>query len=290
LDGPDFQKLTERARFLFIVIKMNAGPVGLETEYESAAVAKFAEQTGMPTRAVRAGLKQLEGAGWIERELNVLRIIGHLDHEPSISSNDEKHRKSVQRYVSGLPRLAIVARFIRAHANWFPVTEAQAHGLGWAMGAPSEGASEVLATTENREPRTKDREPRTDGAVRATAIESAPAGSPELDRLRARFETESDRLALDELPALVNDVDAYVAELHASLDGMAGHHHTTRGQAGRAVRDFVAKLIAKKVEPSIQLFRGYLKHAASARNGSPTASAGLGELNYLAGRAALEDL
>ncbi|MHB1863404.1 MAG: hypothetical protein ACYCVL_10580 [Gemmatimonadaceae bacterium] len=146
LDGPDFQRLSASERHVFLTLKLTAGPVGLEVEYEEATVVRLAAQTGIEPSVVRRAMAGLVASGWVRREANVFWVVGHIDHEPSRNSNDPKHRKSVQRYVNSLPRLEIVADFIVAHAEWFPADEYKAPAKG--HGSPTEGPSKGLPSTE----------------------------------------------------------------------------------------------------------------------------------------------
>lgn len=170
LDGPDFQQLPERARFAFLALKINFGPSGIEVQYPQALAATVAAQTGMPYQAALdavgpAGV--LEGMGWLEWEQNVVWIKGQLRYDPNMKPSDPKHRKSIQQHLMGLPRLDICARFMLEHTDWFAFDElsteegldarerANLTALRWAC----EGPKKALPTTDNREPKTEDREP-----------------------------------------------------------------------------------------------------------------------------------
>lgn len=263
LDGPDFQKLSERARFAFLVIKIGSGPTGLEVEYERGAVEKLGIRTGMGARAARKALNELENLGWIVREANILWVVGHLNNEPLIRATDEKHRKGIQRYVAGLPRLAVVRRFVESHPNWFPRGESIASGLGWIYEGSPQGSTQDppkgLPTTENREPRreTENREPRRE------------TGDPR-ESLRATLTSDDDRAALDRVLDGVPDPRTWIAEMRASLEGMGGHVPVTAEQLGRALRDYVGN---GAVGGKLIQFRRYLDQAAKdesapRRNGS----------------------
>lgn len=119
LDGPDFQQLPERARHTFLVLKLNFGPAGIDVWYPSELVARLSAQTGISQGGIQEALMTLEKAGWIQREANVVWIVGQLAHDPHVKIANPKHRKMVQTVAEGLPRLAIVGRFIRAYEHWF---------------------------------------------------------------------------------------------------------------------------------------------------------------------------
>lgn len=143
LDGPDYQRLPERARHVFLVLKLNFGPSGLEVWYPNELTARLSAQTGLSPAGIQDALMILERDGWIQRESNVLWIVGQLDHDPHVKQADPKHRKMIQRHLGGLPRLGIVARYVKAHAGWVSAdgspSGAPVEGLGWAIEGPSEG-------------------------------------------------------------------------------------------------------------------------------------------------------
>lgn len=150
IDGPDFQRLPERARSVFLFAKINFGPAGIEVWYAAELVARLSAQTGISQGGVQEALMALERAGWIQRESNVVWIIGQLANDPHVKRADPKHRKMMQRHVDGLPRLPIVARFVLAHREWFTAdgtaNGAPTQALAWAIDGPPKG----LRSTENK--------------------------------------------------------------------------------------------------------------------------------------------
>jgi hypothetical protein len=139
LDGPDFQKLPAMARWVFVALKLNIGPTGIDVMYPAAAVIELAAQTGLAENEVVSALVTLEQEGWIKRELNVLWVVGHLENDPHMSAKDEKHRKSVSKHLGGLPRLDIVRAFVRANRDFFPPSDAPSESLKWAIEGPAKG-------------------------------------------------------------------------------------------------------------------------------------------------------
>jgi hypothetical protein len=137
--GPDFRQLPERARWLFIVLKMNIGTVGIDVWYPDELVSRLSSESGATTEEVRATLDILEQFGWIRRADNVLWVVGHLEHDPHLSVFDAKHRKNVQRHIAGLPRVDLVRAFVGASEGWFPPEEGASMGLAWAFEGPSKG-------------------------------------------------------------------------------------------------------------------------------------------------------
>lgn len=159
LDGPDFQKLPERARWLFVALKLTAGPTGIDVWYLDAMTPQLSAQTGIPRPAIPKALDTLEAAGWIRREANLLWIVGHLEHDPHMKPNDVKHRKAVQRHVASLPRLALVREFVQAQLAWFPASEGPSCNLGWAIEGPSKAPRSTDNETEDETEDEREKEP-----------------------------------------------------------------------------------------------------------------------------------
>lgn len=133
--GKDFRKLPERPRWIFTVLKMNSGMVGLDTWYEAELYSRLSEESGATIDQVKLALDYLEHEGWIKREDNVVWVVGHLEHDPHMLSSNLNHRKSVQRHVAGMPHLPIVRAFVLQNTDWFPKTEAIGMGIGWVFNA-----------------------------------------------------------------------------------------------------------------------------------------------------------
>jgi hypothetical protein len=157
LDGPDFQRLSPEARWALICLKVTLGPSGINKV--PGVLAVLAERTGYTEATVKRCLGELEGssAPWIAREHNVVWVVRALEFEPSLNLHDRKHRISVQKHASSLPRVEVVGRFMLRYREWF--TED-----GTPEGTPTEplqrvieGPTKALGSTENREPRTEDR-------------------------------------------------------------------------------------------------------------------------------------
>lgn len=119
LDGPDYQDLSERARHLFLALKLSFGPTGIEVHYPEALAAEMAAKTGIPVEGVRDALDELRADGWVDWERNVFWIVGQLKHEPHFNEANEKHRAAVWSHVGGLPRLGIVRAFIERYSPYF---------------------------------------------------------------------------------------------------------------------------------------------------------------------------
>lgn len=139
LDGKDFQKLSERARFVFVALKINIGPAGIDVMYPEALVAQLSAQIGAPAAGTKKALTELERGGWIEREANVLWICEQLQFDPHMSVTDRKHRIAIQRHIAGLPSLPIVERYRNRYADWF-------EGPFPSESEPNNGPTEGLQT------------------------------------------------------------------------------------------------------------------------------------------------
>ena len=211
LDGPDFQELPERSRWVFLTLKMSLGPSGIEMHYPEALVHNISARTGADPDDVRSSLSVLEEHGWIIREGNVIWITGQLKHDPGLKAENPKHRVSIQKHVAGLPHLRIVRSFIDAHPEFFPPDE-YTYPNGYPE--PSDSLSvHQIPKTKDRIPSTEEREPR-----RAPAREDSPAGGGSLsgsdspgsvgahrdpepsDSHSIAYPKESDRLSVHQRP------------------------------------------------------------------------------------------
>lgn len=268
LDGPEFQALSERARFALLVMRIGSGPTGLDVEYELGAVEKVANRTGMGARAAKKAFEELKNSRRIVREGNITWIIGQLDDEPNMRPSDKNHRKSVQRYVAGLPRLTIVRLFVEAHPAWFPEEEVRAVGLGWTL---PEGPTETPpktphkgpASTNNQQPNTNYQRPTTDGAGPGVPpSESAPAaaGFGKFGPLATLLPSDADRDALKIILETVEHPPTWYFEMTACLDCMAGHTPLEIGQLAWAIRSYVGNGAVKR--KNMREFKAYLRDAA----------------------------
>lgn len=176
LDGPDFQRLSERARWAFVALKLSTGPSGLEVRYRGELIEMLAEKTGIPSACLGDAIQELKNEGWIRHESNVLWIIGHLHHDPSLDVGNVNHRKSVQRHVGGLPRVGIVGEFVRANPDWFPPAE---YTHPDPIGMPSGSHRDATAITEDRIPKREDRKPNTEERVGRAHARTREDGEPD---------------------------------------------------------------------------------------------------------------
>lgn len=131
LSGKDFRALPERARWVFVAVKLNFGFVGIETWYPDELASRLSSETGATADQVKLALDVLEHEGWVRRQDNLVWVVGQLTHDPHVRASDAKHRKNAQRHVAGLPHLELVRAFMDAHPDWFPPSERLAMGLEW---------------------------------------------------------------------------------------------------------------------------------------------------------------
>jgi hypothetical protein len=143
VDGPDFQALSPGAKLVWYTLKMTLGPSGIDVV--PALVATLVERTGADTSQVEKGLTQLEQAGWLKRERNVVWMVDGLKHDPHFQLTNQNHRTQVARHVNGLPRLAIVDAFRLHYGLAAPPSEMPSqpteHGLNGASKMPSKDPS-----------------------------------------------------------------------------------------------------------------------------------------------------
>lgn len=109
IDDPTFQKLTPEAKLCFYTLKLMLGAAGIDVV--RAHQLAIAEVTGLQVEAVRTALRDLENAGFLMIESNVLWLPNGLRFNPALNLDNENHRKSIKTHLEGLPALAIVNLF-----------------------------------------------------------------------------------------------------------------------------------------------------------------------------------
>jgi hypothetical protein len=146
VDGPDFQAFSPGAKLVFYTLKMTLGPSGIDVV--PALVATLVERTGADTTQIEKALAQLESAGWVKRERNVIWIVDGLRHEPSFSLTNQNHRQKVRNHLDGLPRLGIVDDFRRYYSIAPPPSEIPSP----APAAGVEDATEIPPKMASKDP------------------------------------------------------------------------------------------------------------------------------------------
>jgi hypothetical protein len=109
IDDPQFQKLTPEAKLCFYTLKLMLGAAGIDVV--RAHQLAIAEVTGLGIEAVRTALRDLDNAGFLMIEENVLWLRNGLRFNPALNLDNSNHRKSIKTHLEGLPALAIVNLF-----------------------------------------------------------------------------------------------------------------------------------------------------------------------------------
>ncbi len=148
LDDPDYQRLTPPARLVLLTLRLctQAGAGAIFRVY----VVMLAEQTGLEVVDVEKAIAELACSPspekpWIYRDGPVVWVRNGLRYDPNVRLADDKHRKGVERAVSALPNLPIVAKFCRYYEITSPLAESRR--LGEDLSPPST-ETEVLPETE----------------------------------------------------------------------------------------------------------------------------------------------
>mgnify|MGYP001573649848 CR=1 FL=1 len=110
-DDPDYQKLSAHARLAFLTLRLTsqAGAAAIFVYYASVV----AQQSGLTRRALEKAIVELASANppWLYRQEPIVWLRNALRNDPSMTIDSPKHRKAVEKSVSALPKLDIVAKF-----------------------------------------------------------------------------------------------------------------------------------------------------------------------------------
>lgn len=200
LDEAAYQALCPEARGVLLALKIGMGRFGIRVEYPVALLERQVAQTGWPAATVTDRMDELERAGWIQRERNVLWVVEQLRDEPSLRVANENHHPAVAEHVASLPRLGIVAAFIAHYRDWFDDAEAllatypppsHPDGMGDGIGVGSRDAEDPTPIpspitedrrrkTENRKGKTEPVSPAGDDSGTPDAPSRPAVSSPEL--------------------------------------------------------------------------------------------------------------
>jgi hypothetical protein len=158
VDDPDFQALSPQARHVFLTLRVSPqlGPAGIFRYYPAV-------QTGLDGDELAKALTELEAHFWVVREGPILWLRNALLHDPSIRLSDMKHRKTVEKWVAGLPKLGIVLTF----CEYYKITR------------PFEGPTKAL-----RRPCAQESESETESGSESQS-KSEPESEPEVEPLRS---------------------------------------------------------------------------------------------------------
>lgn len=170
LDDPDYQRLSSHGRLVLLTLRLSAqaGAAAIFRVYRGV----IAEQTGLEPCEVETAFAELARTPapekpWIFQEGPVVWVRNALRYDPNIRLADLKHRKSIERAVAALPRLAIVASFCRYYQIASPFD-----GASEGLGSPSEDLSPP--STESEVPETESEEGVRASSPTATTPSSAP--------------------------------------------------------------------------------------------------------------------
>lgn len=252
VDGPQFQRLSSEARFVFFAIKLKSGAAGIRLI--PGLRAALVEWTGLPEVRVEAALAELQEQEWIELEASVVWIVRGLEFEPSMDPSNVKQRTYLRRYCDTLPSRAIVARFRDRYAHWFEgesqrptdtpphrvpdtLSDTLSHGVSdTPCDTPSEGygiANRSTSTSTSTELKA--------AAARVRMREEIPEPDPEI---LAPFEP-SHRAVVDRTLAAVPDSqrDGLARTIRGWLDGQgyAGGRAAAQEDIAAGLAEYLAQ-------------------------------------------------
>lgn len=109
VDDLDYQALSPAAKLCALTLKLILGPSGIDVVrcFEQ----QMMEVTGLTEDELLPALDELIERDWLRCQANVVWLKNGLKHNPNLSLNNEKHRKSVVNHIAGLPKLEIANAF-----------------------------------------------------------------------------------------------------------------------------------------------------------------------------------
>lgn len=120
-DSPEYEELSLAASHLLVTVKHSLGPAGIGV-LEVATLQRRAKLTDAEFEPAKVEL--IKGQ-WIYVEHRVWWLRNGLRFEPSMVSSNENHVRGIQRFLNGLPKLAIANRFAAYYRR-----------LGWDLAEP----------------------------------------------------------------------------------------------------------------------------------------------------------
>jgi hypothetical protein len=248
LNGPEFKALTADARSCFYPIKLRLPAAGIGVI--PGLLSTLEEDTGLSRKRIKSAVAELESKNWVRTEGGVVWLVRGLEFEPTLNLQNERHRVHIQAHVNALPTLEIVAAYRAHYAAWLQV------GLSDASTKGIKGVSDGSRSTTPTPTPIPTPSPTPPGAAR---------------RLREAL-PEQYRTDLDTLLTRVTNPSAWAGELTMAVEGGTAGPGVTYEHLGLAIHDFC--LNGKAEAPEIELFRHYVKRAASGRR--PAGPAGPG--------------
>jgi hypothetical protein len=137
VDDPDYQSLSPNARHVFQTMRLSdeIGPGCIWRAY----LEPISKRTGYTMKIVEQSLDELREGGWIEWDGIIIWIKNGLRYDPTFKLCDEKHKKSLLRRLSMLPKREIVVNFCKYYDLVCP------------FDAPSKGLTKVSYQNQNQE-------------------------------------------------------------------------------------------------------------------------------------------
>lgn len=169
LDSPEYEDLSRDGSALLIAVKLSLGPSGIGV-LSTDLLMRRSKLSGLEDFA--AARDELIATGWIQVERHVWWLRNGLRFEPTMSLENDNHRKSIERHLLGLPKLAIVNRMAAYYGlpEPFPTLNGNGYRMASPMGSErvpdpmpipmgiTEPLTEPLTLTEPEpEPETEDR-------------------------------------------------------------------------------------------------------------------------------------
>jgi hypothetical protein len=201
-DDPDFQRLSPHARLVLYTCRLcaQAGPAAIFRYYPQLLSA----QTGLPPRHLERALQELEtpplsAPPWIIREGPILWVRNGLRHDPNVKLADHKHRTAIDRAISSLPNLPIVARFCQYYEITSPFQGPPPQGPSKALEAlprPFEGVNRSGSPSMSTNPRRRRKRtpnPNTENQRLQGGRHDTPHASPDPPAADSNFVSPSDR-------------------------------------------------------------------------------------------------
>lgn len=149
INDPGFQRLAPAQRLVLLTLMATFNTAGIEVHYPDALAYQLAAQTGLQVDQIRTALEVLAHEDWIARDENVVWIRRQLA-DSNLARGNSKHRAAVRNMVAVLPRIGIVARFIRENEAWFSDEDRQADPVRWAFGSQSNAIPMASELEEKR--------------------------------------------------------------------------------------------------------------------------------------------
>jgi hypothetical protein len=123
-DDPDFQRLSPQAQLVFYTIRLSKehGASGIFRYY----IEVIARRSNLSPAKVSACLSELskskprQSLGWVAFDDVILWVVNGLRYDPHLSLANEKHKKTVEREISELPRRQLILTYCDYYKLSYP--------------------------------------------------------------------------------------------------------------------------------------------------------------------------